>query len=215
MTYYYKLEKIVKNGVQNNKVSGGQFITFTDKCCYESDKDGFSVNHGKLEYRYTQNSIKVYIGGSYWGSSSVFLFPSDLSALNVKVNDKETYVYKRTTPSANVETYSLVRKSGPQTNEGSGGYYSSTYSTPAQPIFSQGGFNDSKYSSDKPQRNKTVNEKRMCPACNGKGTYERNDSGYGLAKYKKRCSVCSYEYWNNIHHWHATCPTCYGNKYVE
>ena len=109
-TAYYKLDKIVKDGVPNTNVSGGQFITFTDKCCYESDKDGFSVNHGRMNYRFTENGVKVYSGGSYWGSSSTFLFLTDFSALNVKVNDKETYVYKKASPPKNVTTCSLIRQ---------------------------------------------------------------------------------------------------------
>ena len=54
-TYYYKLTKRVKDGVPYTNVSGGQFITFIDKACYESDKNGFSVEHGRLDYKYSEN----------------------------------------------------------------------------------------------------------------------------------------------------------------
>lgn len=216
-TFYYKLDKIVKKGVVNKNVSGGQFITFIDKCCYESDNKGFSVNHGKMEYSYTNDGIKIYSGDSYWGSSSLFLFTTDMSALNVKVNDEETFVYKKTSPPADVKTCSLIRKKD---------YEGSIYAPSVNPVFpnsqhvdygvggtATGQSGDSQLGKSKHDKREKVN--RKCSTCNGKGTYERNDSGFGMAKYKKRCNVCGYEFWNNIHHWHASCPTCYGKGYVE
>ena len=51
-TEFYKLIKVVKDGKVNTNVVGGQFITFTKTICYESDINGFSVEHGRLEYKY-------------------------------------------------------------------------------------------------------------------------------------------------------------------
>lgn len=216
-TAYYKLDKIVKDGVPNTNVSGGQFITFTDKCCYESDKDGFSVNHGRMDYRFTENGVKVYSGGSYWGSSSTFLFLTDYSALNVKVNDKETYVYKKASPPANVTTCSLIR----QKSSDLGSEFVPI--NPVLPVSPQGGYTpvQQQGGGDRPvrvERDKKEKVRRTCAACNGKGTYEKNGDAvtFGSStRYKIRCHTCGYEYWNTQTHSHPACPTCHGKGYVE
>lgn len=106
-TSYYKLNRKIENGVPNSNVSGGQFITFMDGVCFESDKDGYSVGHGKLEYKYQNNGIKVYVGDSYWGKS-VFKYSQDYSSLNIVVGD-DIYVFRKETPPTGVTTCSLIR----------------------------------------------------------------------------------------------------------
>lgn len=111
-TYYYKLTKTVdpsKNA--STSVSGGQFITFIDNICYESDKKGMGVGHGslKLNKSYSSSSFSVYMGKSYWGNKASFKFNSDKSVLNVILDDGTVYVYKRSTPPANVTTCSLIK----------------------------------------------------------------------------------------------------------
>ena len=44
-TYYYQQIKIVKNDVEKSGDNTGQFITFTPNACYDSDKEGYSVNN--------------------------------------------------------------------------------------------------------------------------------------------------------------------------
>lgn len=111
-TYYYKLTKKKVNGEVSENVSGGQFITLVKNgdVCYESDKEGFSVNHGRMEYKSTdENGIRLYVGDNYYGSNSILLFKSDYSSFNIKVGN-DVYVYKRATPPSGVTTCSLIRK---------------------------------------------------------------------------------------------------------
>lgn len=103
------LSKKVFDGVSSTTVSGGQFITFTDNACYESDKDGYSVGNGSLKYKSMRDGITTYAGTSYWGSS-MFKFNSDRSMLNV-IADGNVYVYRRTAAPSGVTTCSLIRKS--------------------------------------------------------------------------------------------------------
>lgn len=122
-TKYYKLTRKVTNGVSSSNVSGGQFISFTKDGCYESDKEGFSVNNGSLKYKYTEGGISVYVGNCYWGSG-VFKFNSDKSRLNVVASNGDVYVYAAATPPSNQTTCSLIRRSSPS---------SSSYPTPSWP----------------------------------------------------------------------------------
>lgn len=108
-TSYYKLSKKVVDGTTSTSVSGGQFITFTNNACYESDKDGYSVGNGSLKYKSAENGITTYTGTSYWGSS-MFKFNSDRSVLNVIANGN-VYVYKRSAAPSGATTCSLIRKS--------------------------------------------------------------------------------------------------------
>lgn len=82
---YYKLTKKVHNGKISVSVSGGQFITFLQDICYESDKRGVGVGHGKLKLNkgYSNGTYKLYMGSSYWGTDATFKFKYDLSVLNV------------------------------------------------------------------------------------------------------------------------------------
>lgn len=60
-------------------------------------------------------------------------------------------------------------------------------------------------------------ERVTCRTCDGNKTIVKNGSGvnFGTAKFKKRCSVCGYEYWNTSTHSHESCPTCHGRGYIE
>lgn len=203
-TYYYKLDRIVKKGVVNRNVSGGQFITFTDKSCYESDRNGYSVNNGKMNYRYTENGISIYSGDCYWGSSSLFLFNSDKSALNVKVNDNETYVYKRNNPPVNINTCSLIRNTESRSGSSNRGGIISP-SIPIMPDNPQGGYagsvlHDRNNTGGSTGNSRTVPNVRQpqkkecrlchgtgkCQTCNGTGWVVR--MGIGHSGY---CGVCS------------------------
>lgn len=218
-TYYYKLIRIEKDGGGNTNVSGGQFVTFTDKACYESDSNGFSVHNGKLDYKYTDGGIKVYVGESYWGSHSVFLFKNDLSSLNVKTSNGEVYVYKRSSVPSNVTTCSLIRKKA----DGSG-YYAPSFSvTPSYPQGGKGGTTTTVQNRNRGNQQTTPEYEtkkkvhRTCAACNGKGTYEYNGPGtsYGTTPYKKRCPTCGWEYLSNTIHSHRPCTICHGRGYLE
>ena len=116
-------ENVFCNNCGTN-VSGGQFITFTGKICFESNNHGIGVNHGTMErndyYSNSQYSVYQQITGSgcYWGKNADFKFNSDKSVLNVLLDNGDVYVYKRATAPAGQETCSLIRKSSSGGNTG-------------------------------------------------------------------------------------------------
>lgn len=63
-TYYYKQIRVVKDGNDIAKPTGGQFISFFSSVCFESDNKGVSVGHGVLEKKKTGQYIE-YKGKSY------------------------------------------------------------------------------------------------------------------------------------------------------
>lgn len=113
-TYYYKLTRQIVNGQSSNKVTGGQFVSFSkdnegNSACYESDRQGYQVNNSRLKYNCAQNGIYTYQGTAYWGNNTYFSFNSDKSVMNVTTPSGDTYIYKRSTAPANVTTCSLIR----------------------------------------------------------------------------------------------------------
>lgn len=42
-TYYYKIEKVVTDGIAKKSSGSGIFITFTSNGCYDSDSQGYSI----------------------------------------------------------------------------------------------------------------------------------------------------------------------------
>lgn len=121
-TYYYRLTKTIIKGHQSTSVSGGQFITFEGKKCFESDKYGQNVGNGSLSYD-PENSrqYETYWGSCYYSKNAYFKFNSDKSLLNIDTNSGKIYVYKRTTPPAGVTTCSLIREKNHSDREGGGG----------------------------------------------------------------------------------------------
>lgn len=108
-TYYYELKRKVIEGVSSTNVSGGQFISFTKDGCYESDKEGFTVNNGSLKYKYSEDGILVYSGTCYWGRG-YFRFTKDKSKLNVVTDSGDIYVYSLAAAPGHQQTCSLIRK---------------------------------------------------------------------------------------------------------
>lgn len=113
-TYYYGLTKKIIDGKVSMSISGGQFISFLNEICYESNKNSIGVGHGtlKLNKSYSDSRFKFYMGNSYWGDAATFKFKSDLSVLNVVLENGDVYVYKRQTAPSSVTTCSLIRKRG-------------------------------------------------------------------------------------------------------
>jgi len=211
-TYYYKLTKKKVNGVVSENVSGGQFITINKNVCYESDKDGFTVNHGRLDYKSTdENGIRLYVGGSYYGSNSILLFKSDYSSFNIKTSNGDVYVYKRATPPSGVTTCSLIRKPAEKTGTSSsvGGvvppgyvpnYPQNTYTSPSS---------SSSYSSQS-----STQSKIQCNACHGTGRVVKNDANapnFGMNTNTRYCSECGQTVPSS--HYHTICTICGGRGY--
>ena len=210
-TSYYKLTRQIVDGRSSTNVSGGQFITFNKDKCYESDKDGFTVDNGVLLLNETYDGITIYSGKSYWGNS-FFRFNSDKSVLNVNANGN-TYVYKRITAPAGVITCSLIKKKSsgggivsPPVSIGGGGYGNNI----------GGSNNNSSTSTTTGQNGKRVEKVwHDCPLCNGKGRvpHESNAGRFGLSNdYKVYCSECGREFWKSTGHTHVTCRQCKGKR---
>lgn len=227
-TYYYRYTKSIINNVENTNVSGGQFITFDGKKCFESDKYGNNVGNGSMAYdaEVSRNTrLETYWGSCYWSKNAHMKFNADKSLMNIETNVGKIYVYKRVVAPANVTTCSLIREPEPSSGGGGGGgYISPDY--PVQPNYPQGGYGSGGTTTDpgggtkpiKPERDKREKVRRTCAACNGKGTYEKNGDAvtFGSStRYKIRCNTCGYEYWNTQTHSHPACPTCHGKGYVE
>lgn len=227
-TYYYKLTKTIIKGRQNTNVSGGQFITFDGRKCFESDKYGNNVGNGTMSYD-KENSIQLetYWGSCYWSKNAHMKFNADKSVMNIETNAGKIYVYKRATPPAGVTTCSLIRKPEPSSggSSGGGGY------TPSYPFqtYPQGGYagggsysggnsGNTGGSTYRPERDKPQKTRHTCSACHGTGSIVRNDgsiSSYGNSGYMKRCSTCGAEYWSTTFHRHVTCSICHGKGYQE
>lgn len=131
---YYALTKTSLNGSVSTNVSGGQFITFMGDICYESNKKGIGVGHGtlKLNTSYSNSDYKVYMGSSYWGQNATFKFKTDMSVLNVVLENGDVYVYTKRPAPASALTCSLIR--GRNSNSESSFSSPSSPTRPQQPV---------------------------------------------------------------------------------
>jgi hypothetical protein len=108
-TYYYKQTGVVRN---NNRTAGdntGQFITFTRRGCYDSDKNGIQAGDGFLAYQGADNNVHIYNGDTYWGKAHYYFY-NDFTRINIITSDGVIYVYEKTTPPANAVTSAYVYK---------------------------------------------------------------------------------------------------------
>ena len=217
---YYALTKTSLNGSVSTNVSGGQFITFMGDICYESNKKGIGVGHGtlKLNTSYSNSDYKVYMGSSYWGKNATFKFKTDMSVLNVVLENGDVYVYKKQTAPPSATTCSLIR--GKSSSSGSGSYTSSspTYQNNNPTYNNSGGYNNSGNSGGNSNTNRNNNNKqrRECSLCHGKGRIVRDSPVpvYGNDS-RVRCNECGGYFMRSTGHSHVTCTQCHGNGYVE
>lgn len=232
-TYYYRYTKSIIKGVEDKNVSGGQFITFDGKKCFESDKLGNNVGNGSMSYdaevsKSTQ--LETYWGSCFWSKNAHMKFNADKSLMNIETNAGKIYVYKRATAPANVTTCSLIRKPEPSSGSGGGGVVI------VQQPYQQGGYGgggtynnggNAGYSGNsgrsggttpRTERDKPQKTRHTCPLCNGNKSIVRNDGSlslYGGKDYLVRCNDCGYEHYRSTNHRHVTCPQCYGRGYKE
>ncbi len=211
-TYYYKLTKKIQDGVEYTNTAGGQFVSFVNNICYDSDKYGISVGNGQLtlddEY---SNTSKTYIGNSYFGNV-VYRFKTDLSVLNVIVNKNLIYVYKKITPDEDIYTSTLIKK---RKSNGS----SSTYSPPAvtYPAYNNSNNTHSGQNSGIGNQRQKTKVRKNCAYCSGKGERIQHESvaTFGLDGPRVYCSKCN-QYWSyGTVHAHHKCSYCNGTGYYE
>lgn len=212
-TYYYKLTKKIQDGVEYTNTAGGQFVSFINNICYDSDKYGISVGNGQLmlDDDYSNNS-KTYIGNSYFGNV-VYRFKTDMSVLNVIVNKNLIYVYKKTTPADDILTCSLIRKK--ETNSG----ISTSYAQHPMEGTSYNNSHNSTKSTNNSQntvRQKTKVRKR-CAYCSGKGERIQHESvsTFGLDGPRVHCNICNQSWNYGTVHAHHRCNHCNGTGYYE
>lgn len=234
-TYYYRYTKSIIKGVTNTDVSGGQFITFDGKKCFESDKYGNNVGNGSMAYDAEisqQIKLETYWGSCFHSKNAHMKFNADRSLMEIETNNGRFYVYKRATAPANVTTCSLIRKPEPAGGGGggSGGYTPPVYTdhpTYLQSGYSGGTFNNGGNSGNagrsggtasRTEREKPQKTRHTCSFCKGTGKWERNDGSiplYGGTNYKVKCQECGYEHYRSTNHRHVTCPQCHGRGYKE
>lgn len=212
-TYYYKLTKKIQDGVEYTNTAGGQFVSFINNICYDSDKYGISVGNGQLtlDNEHSNNS-KTYIGNSYFGNV-VYRFKTDMSVLNVIVNKNLIYVYKKTVPADNILTCSLIRKKE-TTSEISTSYAQN----PMVGASYNNSYNDTKttINSQNTVKQKTKVRKR-CTHCNGKGECIQHEyvSTFGLDGPRVYCNICNQSWSYGTVHVHHKCNHCNGTGYYE
>ena len=213
---YYAFTKKICNDIQTTNVSGGQFISFLGDICYESNNKGVGVGHGtlRLNKNYSNNKFKVYMGDSYWGSNTTFKFKSDLSILNVVLDNGDVYVYRRQIAPPSTTTCSLIRK------KNSDGSNVSSYT----PVYSNtsgynASYNTTTTNSTPRQEENTANRrqptKHACTLCRGQKRIVKNTypTLYGTKDYQVRCNECGDYFMRSTGHTHITCPQCNGRGY--
>lgn len=192
----------------------GQFITFVGDICFESNKYGTSVGHGKLTKNVYQskNSKTVFVGGSYWGSKTKFTFNADKTVLTITTPKGKTLSYTRKTVPAGVTTCALVRKSSggyapvytPDLGMPGGGYYNPGVSSPAP----------STPSNEQRNQHNAPNPPRKCVYCKGTGRITKYDSApptFGIDHPRERCNECGEWYDPDVFtHYHIQCGHCGG-----
>lgn len=215
-TYYYKLTKKIECGNVYTNTAGGQFITFADDRCYESDKYGQSVGNGELKYdSYYSKTLKIYLGSSYFGKDVKFKFTQDLNLLNVETKDGRIYVYKKQLAPPSIVTCSLIRKeTGTNSNlDGRGDIFVPNYGNTT-------GFQNNAGTSYPLKKQETTPSRRQptkhtCSLCNGqkrivKDTYP---ALFGTKDYQVKCNECGGYFMRSTGHTHITCPQCHGKGY--
>lgn len=212
-TYYYKLTKKIQDGVEYTNTAGGQFVSFVNNICYDSDKYGISVGNGQLtlDDEYSNNS-KTYIGNSYFGNV-VYRFKIDMSVLNVIVNKNLIYVYKKIIPADNILTCSLIRKK--DTNNGISISYAQ-YPTEGASYNNSHNSTNSTNNSQNTVKQKTKVRKK-CAYCSGKGERIQHEyvSTFGLDGPRVHCNICNQSWSYGTVHAHHRCNHCNGTGYYE
>lgn len=183
VTYYYELS----NG------GDGHFVTVTSQSCYDSDKNGISLQNGIRYYKGEKNGQYVFYGDSQWGFA-YYYYSTDYQRLKVVVESSNvTYNYvRKTAPSNAISAHGAVPK-----NQSSGGavimpavqtYNTQTTTQESTPIKV-----DTKCS--------YCNGTGYCTMCKGRGIYQNT---YDLKWYD--CPAC---------HGTGHCQVCYGTGHVR
>lgn len=194
-TYLYKRVMIVKNGTKTNKYDDAHYITFTDKGCYESDKDGFTTNNGFVKFTKNENNMHCYYGSCSFGTAHYY-FSNDYSRLNVRLDDNITYVYQRELSGKTTASRRPAR-SNSSSSSGSGVYVA------PPPVINNGGGSIRSSSGNSNSHSSSIYQ--TCKYCKGTGVCTRCKGKCGEWKFvydseswiscsgcngSGRCSIC-------------------------
>lgn len=197
-TVMYKRIMTVMNGNKQATNDDAHYITFNDKGCYESDKNGISDNGNKfIKFIKNENNLHCYYGNGFFGNA-FYYFSSDYSRLNIKMDDI-IYVY---TKEISLQTTASLRKkqaTSPSDN---------TIIAPTPIIVYE---NNNSNSSSTPS---TKLHRNMCNYCKGtrvdpSPTYGPDYTGEADPEY---CNIC---HAMKDRHYHTKCPSCGGKGYYE
>lgn len=219
-TYYYRFVKSVIKGVENRDVSGGQYITFEGKKCWESDCNGNSVGNGSmtLDPDNSDNDVTIYWGACYYSPNANFKFNKDKTLLNIETTTGKIYVYRQSTAPAGVLTCSLIRKANQYNAEDytrSNRASTSNNHTQQPVMIVNNTYNsqDRQQKYERPQRQQPV--QHVCSVCHGEKTIvkDMNPPSFGTPDVKKYCSRCGKYFYQSTGHCHIPCPECHGKGY--
>ena len=213
-TYYYKQVNVVNGNSVIAKGNGGQFISFFNDICYDSNSKGVSVNNGTLDRKSKSANSVQYKGLSYWGNVT-YQFSGDFNKLSVIKQDGTIYVYQRATPPAGVTTSSLIKSK----SSGGGTAVGYTQSNTYYPPTNYGSGNSSQSITQQSTNTQNQKSRHKCHYCNGTGDKiidpSRNVAQFGLSDdVKEYCSKCG-QYFKKGTHAHITCGHCGGRGYNE
>ena len=185
-TYYYKMCSFTQGGATNTNVTGGQFITFCGAMCMETDVKGKPCGNGTLQ-RKMQNK-NLYVGSSFWGPKTKFVFSSDRSSLEVTAPNGVVYSYKRSNAPQGVTTSSLINGGN------SGGSYGGASSFMTTTNNSNSGATNNNSNSGY----KKTAHPRKCTSCAHVGN--------------GKCKMCrgTGKWYNTASSAYQTCPHCNG-----
>ncbi|WP_295940134.1 hypothetical protein [uncultured Alistipes sp.] len=196
-TRYYKQIKVVDTNRKQSPGDGsGQFITFNKDVCYDSDRNGYTVNNGFAKFGKDNGERVYYSGTSYWGNAT-YIFTENYNRLNIVLSGGTTYVYVLSAAPANAKTSSLIKKHEP---------------VPApSPVVVIPGPDPLPPS---PRPDKLQLKRRQCSFCNGSCVnpgkdYIPNYTGQEQTRYCAHCGGYS------APHTHGKCPSCNGKGYIE
>lgn len=193
-TYYYKQINVVNGNSVIAKGNGGQFISFFNDICYDSNSKGVSVNNGTLDRKSKSANYVQYKGLSYWGNVT-YQFSGDFNKLSVIKQDGTIYVYQRATPPAGVTTSSLIK------SKSSGGGTAVGYAQP-QNYYPPANYGSGNSTTTTNSSGYTTYESSYvsvdCHLCGGSG----------------KCSTCKGKGWyeSPFGTGPIACPNCYGGN---
>lgn len=96
-TYYYELKaSINQEGIRTPESGDGQFYTFTQQSCYESDIDGNTEGLGSAKFIQHVNNIYVYRGSGFYGEAD-YCVTNDYEILNIQTKAGFIYILQRKT----------------------------------------------------------------------------------------------------------------------